>query len=192
MTDEVSAVRPAGRRLRFRCVRRRSSRCDRADGRARRGPHRLLDGRWRGGAILLSPWRPQRDEGRARRRNRLLSVEDREQPDRHGERRIRCHEAGRPRRSQSLSWPASSPMCSSTPSDLRPTVTKDMLDSALAMAMQASLAATVGCIEAFSTTDFRTELASIRVPTLVLHGTADIAVSFERARRPPPASPDRD
>ena len=44
--------------------------------------------------------------------------------------------------------------------------------------MQASVPATVGCVDAFSKTDFRAELASVKVPTLVLHGTADIPVPF--------------
>jgi pimeloyl-ACP methyl ester carboxylesterase len=44
--------------------------------------------------------------------------------------------------------------------------------------MQASVAATVACVDAFSTTDFRPELATVGVPTLVLHGTADIPVPF--------------
>jgi non-heme chloroperoxidase len=61
-------------------------------------------------------------------------------------------------------------------------VTQETLDSALAMAMQASAAATLGCIEAFSRTDFRSELAAVKVPTLLLHGTADIPVSFEQAK----------
>jgi pimeloyl-ACP methyl ester carboxylesterase len=61
-------------------------------------------------------------------------------------------------------------------------VTQDVIDSALAMAMQASVPATTGCIDAFSKTDFRPELASVKVPTLVLHGTADIPVSFEQAK----------
>lgn len=61
-------------------------------------------------------------------------------------------------------------------------VTQEALDSALAMAMQASVAATLGCIEAFSRTDFRSELAAVKVPTLLLHGTADIPVSFEQAK----------
>jgi non-heme chloroperoxidase len=61
-------------------------------------------------------------------------------------------------------------------------VTQEVLDSALAMAMQASVAATVGCIDAFSRTDFRGELASVKVPTLLLHGTADLPVSFEQAK----------
>ena len=61
-------------------------------------------------------------------------------------------------------------------------VTQDVLDAALAMAMQASVAATLGCIEAFSRTDFRPELAAVKTPTLVLHGTADLPVSFEQAK----------
>lgn len=61
-------------------------------------------------------------------------------------------------------------------------VTQGVLDGAFAMAMQASLAATIGCIDAFSKTDFRPELAAVKVPTLILHGTADLPVSFEQAK----------
>lgn len=61
-------------------------------------------------------------------------------------------------------------------------MTQDMLDSALAVAMQASLPATLGCIDAFSRTDFRAELPAVKVPTLLLHGTADIPVSFDQAK----------
>ena len=57
-------------------------------------------------------------------------------------------------------------------------VTPEMVDQLLGLAMQASVAATVGCVDAFSKTDFRSELASMKVPTLVLHGTADIPVPF--------------
>jgi len=57
-------------------------------------------------------------------------------------------------------------------------VTPEMLDQALAAAMQASPVATAACVDAFARTDFRAELAMIAVPTLVLHGTADIAVPF--------------
>ena len=70
-------------------------------------------------------------------------------------------------------------------------VTPEMLDAALAMAMQASVPATVGCIDAFSTTDFRPELAAVKVPTLILHGTADIPVPFALARQRRQVSPDR-
>jgi non-heme chloroperoxidase len=57
-------------------------------------------------------------------------------------------------------------------------VTPAMIESALTMAMQASVVATAACVDAFSKTDFRPELASVKVPTLVLHGTADIPVPF--------------
>jgi len=61
-------------------------------------------------------------------------------------------------------------------------VTQEMVDAAVAMAMQAGIAATVACVDAFSRTDFRSELASVKVPTLVLHGTADIPVPLAMAR----------
>src|SRR5579871_2266279 len=61
-------------------------------------------------------------------------------------------------------------------------VTPEMTDAALALAMQASVAATAACVDAFAKTDFRGELASVRVPTLVLHGTADKAVPFAMAK----------
>ena len=57
-------------------------------------------------------------------------------------------------------------------------VTQEMIDATLAMAMQAGVAATVACVDAFAKTDFRPELAAVKVPTLVLHGTADIPVPF--------------
>jgi len=57
-------------------------------------------------------------------------------------------------------------------------VTQQMVDATLAMAMQAGVAATVACVDAFAKTDFRSELAAVKVPTLVLHGTADIPVPF--------------
>jgi non-heme chloroperoxidase len=57
-------------------------------------------------------------------------------------------------------------------------VTPEMVEATLAMAMQASAAATVACVDAFAKTDFRPELAAVKVPTLVLHGTADIPVPF--------------
>jgi len=57
-------------------------------------------------------------------------------------------------------------------------VTPEMVEATLAMAMQASAAATMACVDAFARTDFRPELAAVRVPTLVLHGTADIPVPF--------------
>ena len=49
--------------------------------------------------------------------------------------------------------------------------------------MQASLKATLACAEAFATTDFRTDLASFNVPTLVIHGTADKTVPIDATGR---------
>lgn len=47
------------------------------------------------------------------------------------------------------------------------------------LALQSDLAAALGCMEAFGTTDFRADLQKITVPTLVLHGNADGTVPFE-------------
>jgi pimeloyl-ACP methyl ester carboxylesterase len=61
-------------------------------------------------------------------------------------------------------------------------VTPEMIDQTLAMAMLASPAATTACVDAFARTDFRGELAAVKVPTLVLHGTADIPVPLALAK----------
>jgi non-heme chloroperoxidase len=61
-------------------------------------------------------------------------------------------------------------------------VTPQMLQQWLDVALQASLDATTACVDAFSTTDFRSELSSVKVPALVLHGTADIPVPIALAR----------
>ncbi len=50
--------------------------------------------------------------------------------------------------------------------------------------MQAGLKATLDCAEAFATTDFRSDLASFRVPTLVIHGTGDKTVPIAATARP--------
>jgi len=61
-------------------------------------------------------------------------------------------------------------------------VTPATIDWALGIAMQAGVDATAACVDSFSLTDFRPELASVTVPTLVLHGTADIPVPIALAR----------
>lgn len=43
--------------------------------------------------------------------------------------------------------------------------------------------AVVDCIGAFGRTDFRADLAAIKVPTLVLHGDSDATVPFEVSGR---------
>ena len=43
----------------------------------------------------------------------------------------------------------------------------------------ASPKATIDCIDAFGKTDFRPDLASFTVPTLIIHGTADKTVPID-------------
>jgi non-heme chloroperoxidase len=61
-------------------------------------------------------------------------------------------------------------------------VTTAMLERWLKVALQADLQATVRCVDAFNATDFRPELAALKVPTLVLHGDADIPVPIALGR----------
>lgn len=55
-------------------------------------------------------------------------------------------------------------------------VSQEVLDHALRVAMQAGLRPTLQAARAFATTDFRGDLPSIHVPTLIVHGTADKTV----------------
>ena len=63
-------------------------------------------------------------------------------------------------------------------------VSSEYLEWARSIAMQASLKATLGCLKAFSSTDFRSELESFRVPTLFIHGTDDLIVPIDASSRP--------
>jgi pimeloyl-ACP methyl ester carboxylesterase len=54
-----------------------------------------------------------------------------------------------------------------------------VIDWSCAVAMKASLKATLACAEAFSSTDFRSDLDAFRVPTLIIHGSADRTVPIE-------------
>ncbi|WP_193612309.1 alpha/beta fold hydrolase [Nocardioides lijunqiniae] len=58
-------------------------------------------------------------------------------------------------------------------------VTEEQRQQALALAGKAGDAGLVGCITAFGTTDFRADLATITVPTLVIHGDSDAIVPVE-------------
>lgn len=62
-------------------------------------------------------------------------------------------------------------------------VSEELIDWARGQAMQASLRATLECVKSFSTTDFRPDLASFNVPTLILHGTADKIVPIGASAR---------
>ena len=62
-------------------------------------------------------------------------------------------------------------------------VSQEVLDWSRGLAMQASLKATLDCAEAFATTDFREDLASFKVPALIIHGTGDQTVPIDAAGR---------
>jgi pimeloyl-ACP methyl ester carboxylesterase len=70
------------------------------------------------------------------------------------------------------------------------TVSNEILDWSLGMAMMASPKATLDCVHAFSETDFRADLPKVTVPTLVIHGTSDATVPPDvSARRAAAALP---
>ncbi|QDZ08108.1 alpha/beta hydrolase [Sphingomonas panacisoli] len=62
-------------------------------------------------------------------------------------------------------------------------VSDDVLDFVTGTALHAGLHPTLACAEAFSHTDFRPDLSAFRVPTLIIHGTADKTVPIDAAGR---------
>ena len=62
-------------------------------------------------------------------------------------------------------------------------VSDAVIHGATRTAMMASLKATLDCVDAFGKTDFRQDLAAFRVPTLIVHGTADKTVPIDTAGR---------
>ena len=62
-------------------------------------------------------------------------------------------------------------------------VSDEVLEWSRDVSMQASLKATLDAAKAFATTDFRPDLKSFKVPTLIIHGTADKTVPIDAAGR---------
>jgi non-heme chloroperoxidase len=62
-------------------------------------------------------------------------------------------------------------------------VSGDVLDHMWTLAMQAGLRPTLLAAKAFATTDFRPDLASFTVPTLIVHGTSDVTVPIDATGR---------
>lgn len=58
-------------------------------------------------------------------------------------------------------------------------VSQGVFKQTLQIALMASIKATVDCATAFAETDFRPDMQTIDVPTLVVHGDADQVVPFE-------------
>lgn len=63
------------------------------------------------------------------------------------------------------------------------TVSDELLQVMHNIAMQGSLRATLECLKAFSTTDFRGDLAHFKVPTLLIHGTEDKTVPIDASSK---------
>lgn len=66
---------------------------------------------------------------------------------------------------------------------LKKPVSNEVLDWAWRLTMQAGLRPTLKAAEAFSSTDFRPDLPSFKVPTLIIHGTADKTVPIDATAR---------
>lgn len=64
---------------------------------------------------------------------------------------------------------------------LSPSVSSEMLDWTQMMALTGSGKATLECLKSFSTTDFRNELSSIKIPVLIIHGEDDKTVPIKTA-----------
>lgn len=62
-------------------------------------------------------------------------------------------------------------------------VSGELLEWARSVSMQASLKATLECLKSFSSTDFRSDLSAIKVPTLMIHGTDDEIVPIDASAR---------
>jgi pimeloyl-ACP methyl ester carboxylesterase len=58
-------------------------------------------------------------------------------------------------------------------------VTEQQRQAALDLTMQADKTAALECMTSFGTTDFRSDLEKVTVPTLVIHGDSDGVVPFE-------------
>ena len=62
-------------------------------------------------------------------------------------------------------------------------VSSEVLDDAQRQTLMAGLKPTLAAAQAFATTDFRPDLKSFTVPTLVIHGTADKTVPIDATGR---------
>lgn len=58
-------------------------------------------------------------------------------------------------------------------------VSNELLEWMRSIALQASSRSTLSCLDAFSATDFRPDLAAFTMPTLIIHGTDDQTVPIE-------------
>jgi non-heme chloroperoxidase len=62
-------------------------------------------------------------------------------------------------------------------------VSKELLEWVRGIALQSGIKPALACLESFSSTDFREDLTSFKVPTLFIHGTEDLTVPIESSSR---------
>lgn len=62
-------------------------------------------------------------------------------------------------------------------------VSSELLQWTINTAMMAGLKPTLAAAAAFATTDFRPDMPAFKVPTLIVHGTADVTVPIDAAGR---------
>ncbi len=62
-------------------------------------------------------------------------------------------------------------------------ISSELLDWIQMLALRGSARATLACVHAFAETDFRRDLATFRVPTLIIHGDADATVPADKSAR---------
>jgi pimeloyl-ACP methyl ester carboxylesterase len=58
-------------------------------------------------------------------------------------------------------------------------VSAELVQWVVGLCLQASPKATLDCVRAFSKTDFRHDLRAVTVPTLIVHGDADLSVPID-------------
>jgi pimeloyl-ACP methyl ester carboxylesterase len=66
---------------------------------------------------------------------------------------------------------------------IKKAVSDGVLDSFFQMAILAGLWPTLACVDAFSSTDFRGDMAAFDLPTLIIHGTDDRTVPIDISAR---------
>ncbi len=62
-------------------------------------------------------------------------------------------------------------------------VSTELLQQSLQMALMGSLRATLECVHAFGETDFRPDMKAFTIPTLVVHGDSDVIVPIDISGR---------
>ena len=74
-------------------------------------------------------------------------------------------------------------LAAGAPSLLGRNVEPELVEWAMSIALQAAPQAQIGCLRAFSETDFRPDLAAVKVPTLIAYGTGDSPITPVNAQR---------